>query len=94
MGAQQSQLGKQAEEKSGFLQRFLPGQKEFEPLPIPKIIDLDFILENRPNLPQNIQIQRNQNHQQIAAKILEYNKREWNFGNLTGNSQKLMNEVT
>jgi hypothetical protein len=94
MGAQQSQLGTKEEEKSGFLQRFLPSRKQFEPLPIPEIIDLNFILENRPTLPQNLQIQRNQNQLEIAAKILEYNNGEWNFGNLKENSQKLMNEVT
>jgi hypothetical protein len=106
MGAQQSQLGTQTgQEKPGFLQGILPGKKEFQPLPIPTIIDLDFILGNRPNPPNNNQssfqqFQQN-NTQQIAKIILNYNKQEWNFGNLKvegGNSQetpqKLMNENT
>jgi hypothetical protein len=106
MGAQQSQLGTQTgQQKPGFLQSILPGKKEFQQLPIPTIIDLDFILKNRPNPPNNNQssfqqFQKN-NTQQIAKIILDYNKQEWNFGNFkvgVGNSQetpqKLMNENT
>jgi hypothetical protein len=101
MGAKQSQLGKQAEEgKQGFLQRILPGQKEFVPLPIPKIIDVDYILLNKPELPDVSLIQRIQNNQnniilKIADKILFYNQNEWNFGNLKeGIPHKLMNDST
>ena len=95
MGAQQSQLGRQAEGKQGILQRFLPGQKQFEPLPIPKIIDLDFILANRPTPPVNLQISfLSGNLKQISEKILEYNREKWNFGNLQGIPHKLMNENT
>jgi hypothetical protein len=96
MGAKQSQLGIQAgQQKPGILQSFLPGQKEFQPLPIPKIIDLDFILANRPTPPENLQssFQRG-NLLQISERILKYNKEKWNFGNLQGVSQKLMNGDT
>ena len=55
MGAKQSQLSKQAEEeKPGLLQGFFSRKKEFKPLDIPKIINLDFILENRPIPLENI----------------------------------------
>ena len=97
MGAEQSQLGTQAEGKPGILQRFLPGKKEFVPLPIPKIIDLDFILEkeNRPTPPPNLQISfQSGNLLQISERILKYNIEQWNFGNLQGTPQKLMNENT
>ena len=95
MGAQQSQLGTQAEGKPGILQRFLPGKKEFVPLPIPKIIDLDFILVNRPNPPPNLQSSfQGDNLQQISERILNYNREHWNFGNLQGAPHKLMNENT
>ena len=92
MGAEQSQ----PEEKTGILQRFLPGRKQFEPLPIPKIIDLDFILNNPPVPLSGINMQITSNaHQIIVRKILDYNKTEWNFGNLTGEQpHKLMNETT
>lgn len=95
MGAEQSQLGTQAEGKQGFIQRFLPGQKEFVPLPIPKIIDLDFILANRPNLPENIQISfQGGNLTQISERILRYNREKWNFGNLQEGPHRLMNANT
>ena len=95
MGAQQSQLGTQADEKPGMFQRFMPGQKEFEPLPIPKIIDLDFILATRPTPPPNLQKSFQMNNlKQISDRILKYNKEKWNFGNLQGTPQKLMNANT
>ena len=95
MGAQQSQLGTQADGKPGMLQRFLPGTKQYEPLPIPKIIDLDFILANRPNPPPNLQTSfQSGNLKQISERILRYNREQWNFGNLQGTPQKLMNENT
>ena len=96
MGAEQSQPGTQAEGKQGFIQRFLPGKKQYEPLSIPKIIDLDFILENRPNLPENIQILfQGGNLTQISERILRYNREKWNFGNLQeGGPHRLMNANT
>lgn len=95
MGAQQSQLGTQSEKKPGMFQRFMPGQKEFEPLPIPKIIDLDFILATRPTPPPNLQKSFQMNNlTEISERILKYNKEKWNFGNLQGTPQKLMNENT
>jgi len=81
MGAQQSQ-SQLRPENQGFIQRFLPGRKQFEPLLIPKIIDLDFILNNPPVPLPDIRRQFTQNTPQtIAQKILDYNKNEWNFGN-------------
>jgi hypothetical protein len=95
MGAQQSQLGTQADGKPGMLQRLLPGTKQYEPLPIPKIIDLDFILATRPNPPPNLPIlSQSANLMQITERILRYNREQWNFGNLQGEPQKLMNENT
>lgn len=95
MGARQSQLGTSAEGESGILQQILPGKKEFEPLPIPKIIDLDFILANRPIPPQNLQTSSKQdNLKEISERILKYNREHWNFGNLQETPQKLMNENT
>ena len=99
MGAEQSQqLGTQTgQQKSGFLKSFLPGKKEFQPLPIPKIIDLDFILEkeNRPTPPPNLQSSfQGDNLQQISERILKYNKEKWNFGNSQGGPHRLMNANT
>jgi hypothetical protein len=94
MGAEQSQLGTQAKGKPGFLQRFLPGQ-EFAPLPIPEIIDLNFILENRPTPPQNLKMLfQVGNLTQISDRILKYNREEWNFGNLQMGPHKLMTAST
>jgi len=94
MGAQQSQSQPRSENQ-GFVQRFLSGRKQFQPLPIPKIIDLDFILNNPPVPLSGINIQFTSNaHQIIAKKILDYNKNEWNFGNLQNAPHKLMNETT
>jgi len=105
MGAEQSKLGEQQRmQKTGLMKQMMnsfSGKKKFTPLPIPRIIDLQYILDNRPNPVEiNQQKQFNKNiNLQIAKKILEYNKKIWNFGNKkTSNSNekyhKLMNEET
>jgi len=96
MGAQQSQSQLRTKNQ-GFVERFLPERKQFEPLSIPIIIDLDFILNNPPFPLPDIKRQLTPNtHQIIAQNILDYNKNEWNFGNLRDlpKSHKLMNADT
>jgi hypothetical protein len=84
MGAGQSTLGKKL--PSG-VQTMIKGigfssEKEFTPLSIPKIIDLEYILDNRPSPVENIKQQSQVNNNlEIAQIILNYNNDTWNFGN-------------
>ena len=97
MGAEQSKSRQQQGiQKTGLIKQMMngfSGKKQFVPLQIPRITDLQYILNNRPN-PVEINQQQSQknNNSLIAKKILEYNKTIWNFGNK--NNNKLMNEET
>jgi hypothetical protein len=105
MGAELSKLGQQQRMQKNILMKQTMNnfskKKNFTQLLIPRIIDLQYILDNRPNPVEIIQQKQfNKNiNLQIAEKILEYNKKIWNFGNKkTPNSNekyhKLMNEET
>ena len=101
MGAEKSKMGIKLPSEVQTMMKGFSGKKEFTPLPIPKIIDLEYILDNRPNRLENIrqQSQRN-NNLDIAQTILDYNNNTWNFGNRKNVSEgidryhKLMNEET
>ena len=109
MGAKQSLgIAENTEQQKGFFQNMISKvsskeKKGFVPLHIPEIINLEYILNNRPNLPnlaKNIQQNSQEdNSLKIAQIILDYNNTFWNFGNIitqseknTKNSHILMNE--
>jgi len=55
--------------------------------PFPEMIDLNYILQNKPTPVENLS-QNSKNKKvnlSIAEKILDYNKQTWNFGNSQGN---------
>ena len=87
MGADASKLQKKnlPESQKGLLQtlmRGFSGKRQFTPLPIPRIVDLEYILLNRPNPINNISNKSQQNNNlAIANLILKYNSETWNFGN-------------
>ena len=76
MGAEQSKSRQQQGiQKTGLIKQMMngfSGKKQFVPLQIPRITDLQYILNNRPN-PVEINQQQSQknNNSQIAKKILE-----------------------
>ena len=104
MGAEQSKLRQQQGiQKTGLIKQMMngfSGKKQFVPLQIPRITDLQYILNNRPNPPEIIQQQSQENNNlKIAEIILDYNKKIWNFGNKNGSESnekyyKIMNEGT
>ena len=90
MGADASKLQKKnlPESQKGLLQTLMKGfsgKRQFTPLPIPRIVDLEYILVNRPNPINNISNKSQQNNnlaiKNIASLILNYNSQTWNFGN-------------
>jgi hypothetical protein len=82
MGAKQSKLGIKLPSEVQTMMKGFSGKKEFTPLPIPKIIDLEYILDNRPSPVENIKQQSQVNNNlEIAEIILKYNNSTWNFGN-------------
>jgi hypothetical protein len=82
MGSDQSNI---SQKNKGLFQnmikRFSGKQRDFKPLPIPEIINLQFIIDNKPKSNGNLPTQSQNNIEEIKNMILKYNREIWRFGN-------------